>query len=206
MIISDLTFEKFDLINSKLLKLIDVIIYAKNKNQSAILFLINKYNPLILKYSSSYHLKNYDKEDLIQIGNISIINAINKYDLTKGEDFIDAYIINSIKNAYRNLARGQIKYQSESSLNITIDENSDIESLLSSDFDLEGYVINDMEKDLLISILKSLSESEYELIKAAYFTPNCTLYKYCKENNLNYPKKRRELIALLPKLRKLIEN
>ena len=206
MIISDLTFEKFDLINSKLLKLIDVIIYAKNKNQSAILFLINKYNPLILKYSSSYHLKNYDKEDLIQIGNISIINAINKYDLTKGEDFIDAYIINSIKNAYRNLARGQIKYQSESSLNITIDENSDIESLLSSDFDLEGYVINDMEKDLLISILKNLSESEYELIKAAYFTPNCTLYKYCKENTLNYPKKRRELIALLPKLRKLLEN
>ena len=63
-----------------------------------------------------------------------------------------------------------------------------------------------MEKDLLISILKNLSESEYELINAAYFTPNCTLYKYCKENNLNYPKKRRELIALLPKLRKLIES
>lgn len=206
MIINDLTLKNYDLTNHKSLKLIDIIRYAKNKNQFSILFLINKYNSLILKYSSSYHLKNYDKEDLIQIGNISIINAINKYDLAKGEDFIDAYIINSIKNAYRNLARGQIKYQSESSLNITIDENSDIESLLLSDFDLEGYVINDMEKDLLISILKSLSESEYELIKAAYFTPNCTLYKYCKENNLNYPKKRRELIALLPKLRKLLES
>ena len=206
MIIKDLIFKNCDLTNLKSFNLIDIIRKAKNKNQSAILFLINKYNPLILKYSSSYHLKNYDKEDLIQIGNISIINAINKYDLSKGENFIDAYIINSIKNAYRNLARGQIKYQSESSLNIPIDENSDIESLLPFDFNLEEYVMNDMEKDLLISILKTLSESEYELIKAAYLTPNCTLFKYCKENNLNYHKKRRELIALLPKLRKLLEK
>lgn len=195
-----------NLINLKSLNLIDILKKAKDGDEPSVVFLLDKYTPLIMKYSYSYHLKNYDLEDLIQIGNISIIKAIDKYNLTNGENYIDAYIINSIKNSYRNLARGQIKYQSESSLNIQVDGNSDIEDLILSDFDLEGYVINTLEKNSLKSLLKSLSPSEYELIKAAYLTSNCTLFKYCKENNLNYPKKRRQLISLLSKLRNLISE
>ena len=107
-------------LNSK--RLLDIILDAKNKDSDSILFLINKYKPLIIKYSISYILKNYDKEDLIQIGTIAVIKAIEKYDISHGEDFIDCYIINSIKNTYRNLARANIKSQSESSLNISVDE------------------------------------------------------------------------------------
>ena len=115
-------------LNSK--RLLDIILDAKNKDSDSILFLINKYKPLIIKYSISYILKNYDKEDLIQIGTIAVIKAIEKYDISHGEDFIDCYIINSIKNTYRNLARANIKYQSESSLNISVDEDIDIQSFL----------------------------------------------------------------------------
>lgn len=190
----------------KTLALIDILKKAKDADEPSIIFLLNKYNPLIKKYSYSYHLKNYDIEDLIQIGNIAIIKAIDKYDLSNGENYIDAYIINSIKNSYRHLARGQIKYQNESSLNIKVDENYDIEDLLLSNFDLEGYVINNIERNSLKDLLKTLSPSEYELIKAAYLIPNCTLFKYCNENNLNYPKKRRQLISLLSKLRTLIKE
>lgn len=190
----------------KTLALIDILKKAKDADEPSVIFLLNKYNPLIKKYSYSYHLKNYDIEDLIQIGNIAIIKAIDKYDLSNGENYIDAYIINSIKNSYRHLARGQIKYQSESSLNIKVDENYDIEDLLLSNFDLEGYVINNIERNSLKDLLKTLSPSEYELIKAAYLIPNCTLFKYCNENNLNYPKKRRQLISLLSKLRTLIKE
>lgn len=190
----------------KTLALIDILKKAKDADEPSVIFLLNKYNPLIKKYSYSYHLKNHDLEDLIQIGNIAIIKAIDKYDLNTGENYIDAYIINSIKNSYRHLARGQIKYQNESSLNIKVDENYDIEDLLLSDFDLEGYVINNIKRNSLKALLKTLSPSEYELIKAAYLTPNCTLFKYCNENNLNYPKKRRQLISLLSKLRTLIKE
>ena len=160
---------------------------AKNQDKDAILFFIEKYKPLIKKYAFKYKLKNYDSNDLIQIGNISIITAINKYDLSKGNEHIDSYIINTIKNAFRNLARSEIKYTSESSLNITVDEDNEIEALLRDSLDLEEY--ND----------------EHELIRIAYFTPNTNLYRYCLDNNLNYPKKRRELISLIDKLRKLIE-
>ena len=179
---------------------------AKNQDKDAILFFIEKYQPLIKKYAFKYKLKNYDSNDLIQIGNISIITAINKYDLSKGNEHIDSYIINTIKNAFRNLARSEIKYTSESSLNITVDEDNEIEDLLSDSLDLEEYIITSVMHDLLKTILATLSNDEHELIRIAYFTPNTTLYRYCLDNNLNYPKKRRELIALIDKLRKLIED
>ena len=150
-------------------------------------------------------MKNIDKDDLIQIGNISIITAINKYDLSKGGEYIDAYIINSIKNSFKNLARNQIKYNNESSLNISIDEDTEIERILSDSFNLEEHIINSNMKMLLKNILKTLSPNEYELIKIAYLTPNITLYRYCINNNLNYPKKRRELISLINKIHNIIK-
>lgn len=186
-------------LNSK--RLLDIILDAKNKDSDSILFLINKYKPLIIKYSISYILKNYDKEDLIQIGTIAVIKAIEKYDISHGEDFIDCYIINSIKNTYRNLARANIKYQSESSLNISVDEDIDIQSLLPDDYNLENDIIKTMQHVDLKNLLKSLTLDEYTLIKEAYLTENSNLYKYCITNNLNYHKKRRELIALLSKLK-----
>lgn len=186
-------------LNSK--RLLDIILDAKNKDSDSILFLINKYKPLIIKYSISYILKNYDKEDLIQIGTIAVIKAIEKYDMSHGEDFIDCYIINSIKNTYRNLARANIKYQSESSLNISVDEDIDIQSLLPDDYNLENDIIKTMQHVDLKNLLKSLTLEEYTLIKEAYLTENSNLYKYCITNNLNYHKKRRELISLLSKLK-----
>ena len=179
---------------------------AKNNNKDAILFFIEKYQPLIKKYAFKYKLKNFDTDDLIQTGNISVIMAINKYDLSKGSKSIDSYIINSIKNGFRNLARNQIKYNDESSLNISIDEDIEIEDLISDSFNLEEYIINSNVNDLLKNLLEALPPDEYKLIKIAYLTPNTTLYRYCIDHNLNYPKKRRQLISLLTKLQEAIKN
>ena len=64
-------------------------------------------------------------------------------------------------------------------------------------------MINSM---LIDSLRTALSPDEFELIRIAYLTEDCTLYRYCIEHNLNYPKKRRELLALLSRIRKFIEN
>ena len=125
--------------------LLEILQNAKMNDSKCMLYLINKYKPLILKYSTSYILKNYEKNDLIQIGSIAVIKATQKYDISHGENYIDCYIINSIKNSYRNLARTQIKYSSESSLNITLDEHDDIESLLKDDYNLENDIIKNMQ-------------------------------------------------------------
>lgn len=177
--------------------LLEILQNAKMNDSKSMLYLINKYKPLILKYSTSYILKNYEKNDLIQIGSIAVIKATQKYDISHGENYIDCYIINSIKNSYRNLARTQIKYSSESSLNITLDEHDDIELLLKDDYNLENDIIKNMQHLELKNILNSLTDDEFNLIKVSYLTPNLTLYKYCTENNLNYHKKRRQLLSLL---------
>lgn len=187
-------------------KIFNILFKAKNHNKDAILFFIEKYQPLIKKYAFKYKLKNFDKDDLIQTGSISVITAINKYDLSKGSDSIDSYIINSIKNGFRNLARNQIKYNDESSLNIPTDEDTEIEDLISDSFNLEEYIINSTMNDLLKNILKALSPDEYKLIKIAYLTPNTTLYRYCIDHNWNYPKKRRELLSLIAKLHECIKD
>ena len=119
--------------------LFTILCNAKSGNEKSILFFIEKYQFLI-KICFKYKLKNYDADDLIQIGNISIITAINKYDLAKGGEYIDAYIINSIKNGFKNLARNQIKYKDELVL-ILFDEDTEIEDLISDSFDLEDYVL-----------------------------------------------------------------
>ena len=182
----------------------NILCKAKNNNKNAIPFLIEKYQPLIRKYAFKYKIKNFDKEDLIQIGNISLITAINKYDLSKGNEYIDSYIINSIKNTFKNLARNQIKYNNESSLNISIDEDTGIADMISDSFSLEEHIINSDTNNLLKNILKTLPPNEYKLIKISYLTPNITLYRYCINNNLNYPKKRRELISIINKLHNMI--
>lgn len=187
-------------------KIFNILFKAKNHNKDAILFFIEKYQPLIRKYAFKYKLKSFDKDDLIQTGSISVITAINKYDLSKGSDSIDSYIINSIKNGFRNLARNQIKYNDESSLNIPTDEDTEIEDLISDSFNLEEYIINSTMNDLLKNILKALSPDEYKLIKIAYLTPNTTLYRYCIDHNWNYPKKRRELLSLIAKLHECIKD
>ena len=181
--------------------LMAILSKAKNKDSNAILFLINKYKPLMMKYSLTYNLKNYDKDDMMQIGAIALINAIEKYDMSHGENFIDCYLITSIINTYKNLARKNIKYQSDSSLNIVIDEYMDIQSLLIDDYDLEDDLIKNMQHNTLKALLTSLTPDESLLIKVAYLDDNSNLYKYCTENNLNYHRKRRQLIKLLSKLK-----
>ena len=57
--------------------LFTILCNAKSGNEKSILFFIEKYQFLIKKYAFKYKLKNYDADDLIQIGNISIITAIN---------------------------------------------------------------------------------------------------------------------------------
>ena len=181
-----------------------LLIKAKNGNEAAIIKIIDKYKYLIIKYSSMYTIKDHEKNDLIQIGNIAILKAISNFDINKNENSFDSYMITTIKNTYRYLARNNIKYNSESSLNIYIDDNFEIIDLIADEYDFENYIAN---KDLLIKIkaaLSSFSPFERELIKATYFIPRYSLRKFCMEKNISYYKGRQLLNELLERLRNTV--
>ncbi len=125
----------------KNLNLTEALKQAKEKDQDATLTLINKYSPLVDKYSRIYKLKDYEKSDLQQEGKIAIINAIDKFDLSKNTNVLDGYIINSIRNKYGTLARTHIKRNTESSLNIHTNHeySSLIIDLIQDTIDLDQF-------------------------------------------------------------------
>ena len=191
----------------KNINLTEALKQAKEKDQDATLTLINKYSPLIDKYSRIYKLKDYEKSDLQQEGKMAIINAISKFDLSKNPNVFDGYAINSIRNKYGTLARTHIKRNSESSLNIitSSDDSSEIINLIEDTVDLEKSYINSDEISRLQFAINTLSKEEIELINIVYIKKSHSLLNYCKENNLTYHTSRMKLKKSLEKLRLLLQ-
>ncbi len=192
----------------KSINLAETLKKAKEKDQDAVLNLINKYSPLVDKYSRIYKLKDYEKSDLQQEGNIAILNAINKLDLSKNPNTLDGYTINSIRNKYGTLARTHIKRNTESSLNIFTggdDDSSEIINLIEDTINIEASYIKSEEISRLQSALNTLSKEELTLINTVYLKKSHSLLRYCKENNLTYHTSRKKLKKSLEKLKQLLQ-
>ena len=187
----------------KSINLTEALKKAKEKDHDATLALINKYSPLVDKYSRIYKLKDYEKSDLQQEGNIAIINAINKFDLSKDPNVFDGYAINSIRNKYGTLARTHVKRNTESSLNISTnnEDSSEIINLIQDTIDIEKSYITSEQLSRLQLAINTLSKEELELINIVYIKKSHSLLKYCKENNLTYHTSRMKLKKSLEKLK-----
>lgn len=181
----------------------EIVKKAKEKDQDSMLTLINKYSPLVDKYSRIYKLKDYEKSDLKQEGNLTILNAINKFNLSKNPNAFDGYTINSIKNKYGTLARTHIKRNTESSLNMISnnDDSCEIINLIEDPLNIEENLIKSEETSRLYSALNTLSKEELTLIDVVYLKKSHSLLKYCKENNLPYHISRYKLKKSLEKLK-----
>ena len=55
----------------------------KEGNKDAALAILHKYEPLINKYCLKTNLKGFDKNDLRQEANLSVLKALNALDLNK---------------------------------------------------------------------------------------------------------------------------
>lgn len=185
----------------------EIVKKAKEKDKDSILTLINKYSPLVDKYSRIYKLKDYEKSDLKQEGNLTILNAINKFNLSKNPNAFDGYTINSIKNKYGTLARTHIKRNTESSLNMISnnDDSCEIINLIEDPLNIEENLIKSEETSSLYSALNTLSKEELTLIDVVYLKKSHSLLKYCEENNLPYHISRYKLKKSLEKLKKLLQ-
>ena len=123
----------------------DLIRKAKNNDNAAKEEIIKMYYPLIIKESKKVFLKNRTFEDLIQIGIIHLIKAINLFDLSRPSSGFSYYALRSIKNGYVSLIRSEAKYNDEMSLNLPLYNAPDIEvadSIIDESIDIEQDVTN----------------------------------------------------------------
>lgn len=173
---------------SKDLLMKNLLLKAKNNNSNAKEEIIKMYYPLIIKEAKIIYLKNKSFEDIIQIGIINLLHAIDVFNLDKGTDKFPSYALWSIKNGYKYLCRSQIKYNSELSLNNINDQGCEVgESIVDENINVEDYVINNMINKNLHLALEKLDYEERDLIDFLYLSSNKpNLTKYSKLHSKDY--------------------
>jgi len=129
------------------------------------------YKPCIIKRANQIYINGYEIEDLVQIGALALINAVNKYQLGKKNAFT-TYAVTVIKNAFNQELRKVLNKKDEKfkcSLNSLNKDGIEIIEVLVSEENVEEETIYREKIAILTEALEKLSEDEREIIKWFYF-------------------------------------
>jgi len=136
--------------------------------------LLIKHNLRLVAHIAKKYSNYSDPDELISVGSIGLIKAINSYKLGKGSQ-LATYASKCIENEILMTLRVNKKHSKNVSLQepVGIDREGNemtLIDLLSSEFD---SVINDVESNVLMERLKELtravlSDREYEIIRQRY--------------------------------------
>lgn len=162
------------------------------------------YKPFIIKNAVQIYINGYEVEDLIQIGTMALIKAVNKYQLDRKIAFT-TYAVTVIKNAFNEELRKVISKKWDEkfkcSLNSVNKDGMEFMEILASDEDIEEDIIFKEKITILKKALEQLTESEREIIHWFYFKDKpLKEYGIKKGINLNTLAKRKS--RALDKLKK----
>lgn len=186
------------------MELENLVSEAQKGSNKAAEEILNKFKPFIIKTSNSIFISGYEFEDLLQIGYLSLIKAILKYNPDKNKNFT-AYAINSIKNNYYYEIRQKAKLINESTLNIEIEDGIELIENIISDIDVEKSIILTEDIKLLYSAIKNLPDEDKQLIEYIYFKQK-KLKEYALFKNIKYKACLRKRDRLLKKLKDMLSE
>lgn len=128
---------------------------------------------VIYRVFSRFSHTNYEVDDLVSIGNIALLNAIDSYDATMGIEFT-TYASKCIDNLILNFMKVNKKHQMVSSIDDIIycdkqrkqDRKQDIRfvDVLSDDYVLEDTVIQKEEYRVIKELIDELSERDRKIV------------------------------------------
>ncbi len=136
----------------------DLFLKAKAGSKEAIdEIVVHNIRLVISIVGKKYARVNYDKRELVSIGCIALVKAVNNFDLSISTEFstyAGAYIDNAIRNFIRDLKKvnSVVSYEEVVFVGDVPDDDLRIVDLLFSDEDLE----QDLENEELIKIVKDL--------------------------------------------------
>lgn len=172
---------------------------AKCGNSESLTTLLLQFKPYIFKISKTFHIKNYDEYDLVQIGYIALIHAVEKYN--EGSNSFSSYVYTAIKNAMKYTARENKKHLSNLSINASINGQTlnDFTELLQSNENLENDYLENEKTLEFRKIISDLEPDEFELIFFVYYN-NFSLTDYASKKGISYSKIIRKKNFILEKL------
>lgn len=150
----------------------EYILKAEQGDEEAKEILIKHNLRLVAHIAKKY--SNYgDNDELISVGSIGLIKAVNSFNHTKGTQ-LATYASRCIENEILMTMRVTRKHRSNVSLNEPVGVDRDGNELSIMDMLAEaGSVIDDVESNILMERLleitgKCLNEREYEIIRLRY--------------------------------------
>lgn len=185
-------------------EIIGLLLKAKEGDKTAMEEIIKRYTPFVIKTARSIYVKGQEVEDLIQIGQASIIKAVNMYD-TERENAFTTYVFNTIRRTLYLIIRSSVKDAKCCSLQSLNSEGCELIDILAGEENIEEDMVEKEEKAMLARALKKLNEQEKEIIYWFYFEKRslrdyASLKRICYRSAIDRKKK------ALMKLKKCLEE
>ncbi|MEG1002741.1 sigma-70 family RNA polymerase sigma factor [Clostridium sp.] len=162
---------------------------AKENDMNAKETLILKYSPLVRKQIKKYsYIDCYDSEDLMQHGVLSILKAIDTFDINKSSSF-SSYVMWAVCNNFAYLCRGNNCERKAHSLNVQTEGGDEIIDVLVDNVDIEEDFMNSFEEKRLNLAVELLDEDFKDLFNfLMYSDVKCALKRYSEKHNIPYAK------------------
>lgn len=144
----------------------DLVEKAKDGDRSAVAEIIEKLQPLVKASIRRYYNKINEYEDLLQDGNIKILESIHSYEKSQGVHFL-GYIKMNLKFLY--LDKHKIKIHDSLNKTIGDSEIEEIDLLPSQDLNILDGVIEKEISETLGQLLGNLPERQKQVILLYYF-------------------------------------
>lgn len=137
---------------------------AKEGDMGAKEEIISRLEPLVLSSIKRYYYKREEFEDLVQDGNIKILECIQDFDPKKG-----VYFLGYVKTVLRYMYLDKHKERIHFSLNEKVGDGEDERiDLLVSDEDILESILNHEEVEELRRVLNVLTERQKEVVILFY--------------------------------------
>lgn len=183
----------------------DLVIKAKQKDKNAVYKIIDKFMPYVCKIIKNVYINNMDIDDLKQMGCVSILYALKKFDPKINNNFT-SYVTRAIKNNYYNEIRKKYKENNNVSIQTIIADDLTIEDSLNSNFDLEDNFIKVCDIKSLKNVLVYLCDDEKKFLYYIYKFPKKAVKKYANEKNISLSCAYDRRDKLFKKIRNLMEK
>ncbi len=186
------------------MELEDLVMKAKNGDSTAHEEIFNRFKGYIYKTCIGIYISGYDMNDLIQLGNITLIKAIKKFDPLKNKSFTP-YATSAIRNNYFYEIRQKSKFNAECSINQETEEGLEFIENIASSCNIEEDLLHKEKLAQLSTALSKLQPNERELIEYVYLKEG-KLIDYAKIRNMKYATCFKHKDRILKKLRRMLST
>lgn len=177
-------------VTNKNIDFTSLLLLAKDNDESAKEAIIKQFYALIVYQSKEIFLSAYTYDDLIQTGIVSLLKAIESFDINKGIQAFSSYVFWCVKNNFNYLCRQEIRYNQCYSLNTVLKDGMESIDFIASDGSLEEIVFGKITSMDLKSALNLLTPEELDLISFLYLGSSNEdkgfLSKYAKIKDKDY--------------------